>query len=234
MAKEVFISYRRDDSAGTTGRIYDRLVSSLPKHRIFMDVDASMHGLDFARVLDEKIGSSDLVAVVIGPSWLTAKNPDGDRRIDTQDDFVRIEVSAALKRGVPVIPILVDGASMPTELDLPNELKPLTRRHAIELRNTRFADDAEKLVKAVTERLGAKRRRLWRFAASTAGLTMIAAAALIAHQKGFFLRQARCSLVSFSMMTGLLWEMQKGVPTGRVSDRKRKPKESVTANALDN
>lgn len=186
MAKEVFISYRRDDSAGTTGRIYDRLVSSLPKHRIFMDVDASMHGLDFARVLDEKIGSSDLVAVVIGPNWLTAKNPDGDRRIDTQDDFVRIEVSAALKRGVPVIPILVDGASMPTELDLPNELKPLTRRHAIELRNTRFADDADKLVKAVTERLGAKRRRLWRFAASTAGLIMLAAAALIAHQKGFF------------------------------------------------
>ena len=71
MAKEIFISYRRDDSAGTTGRIYDRLTGSFPRDKVFMDVDAAMHGLDFVRVLDEKIASSAIVAVVIGPNWLS-------------------------------------------------------------------------------------------------------------------------------------------------------------------
>ncbi|MBU2582739.1 MAG: TIR domain-containing protein [Alphaproteobacteria bacterium] len=184
MAKEIFISYRRDDSAGTTGRIYDRLVSSFPDDGVFMDVDAAMHGLDFVKVLSDKIATTDLVAVIIGPNWLTAHNHQGERRIDTADDFVRIEVSAALQRDVPVIPVLVDGARMPTAQELPQDLKALARRHAVELRNARFSDDAGTLVRVISERLGAKRRRAWRMTAAFAGLVALIGIAFVGLNAG--------------------------------------------------
>ncbi|MFA5949024.1 MAG: TIR domain-containing protein [Hyphomicrobium sp.] len=175
MTGEIFISYRRDDSAGTTGRIYDRIIRAFPREKVFMDVDAAMHGLDFVRVLDEKIAASDLVAVVIGPSWLTAKDSSGRRRIDNPHDFVRIEVGAALKREIPVIPVLIDGAEMPGEADLPPDLKALSRRHAVEVRNTRFGDDADTLVEALAQRLGVAKRRKWVMpAVATAGLVVTA------------------------------------------------------------
>lgn len=179
MAKEIFISYRRDDSAGTTGRIYDRLVGSFPKHTVFMDVDAAMHGLDFSRVLDEKIASSSVVVVVIGPNWLTAKDAQGRRRIENIDDFVRIEVGAALKREIPVIPVLVDAATMPSEADLPPDLGPLSRRHAVELRNARFADDADTLVTILSQRLGGGRKGNW-WAAAVTALSLAAIGMLVA------------------------------------------------------
>lgn len=177
MSGEIFISYRRDDSAGTTGRIYDRILRAFPREKVFMDVDAAMHGLDFVRVLNEKIAASDLVAVVIGPNWLTAIDATGRRRIDNPQDFVRIEVGAALRREIPVIPVLIDGATMPGEADLPPDLEALARRHAVELRNTRFADDADTLVDVLTQRLGATQERRW---LGQVGILAVACSAIVA------------------------------------------------------
>jgi hypothetical protein len=179
MKGEIFISYRRDDSAGTTGRIFDRLTRSFPREKVFMDVDAAMHGLDFVRVLDEKIAASDIVVVVIGPSWLTAMDASGSRRVDNDQDFVRIEVAAALRREIPVIPVLVDGASMPAEADLPSDLNALARRHAVELRNTRFGDDADTLVEVLTQRLGHRAQRRWVVPTIGAGIALAAASFLL-------------------------------------------------------
>lgn len=178
MLGEIFISYRRDDSAGTTGRLYDRITQAFPREKVFMDVDAAMHGLDFVRVLDEKIAASSLVAVVIGPNWLTATNASGQRRIDNQDDFVRIELRAALEREIPVIPVLVDGAAMPAAADLPADIRALSRRHAIEVRNTRFGDDANSLVDALERRLGTVKRRRWFFHAAALVLGALVAAVI--------------------------------------------------------
>ncbi|MFA5949023.1 MAG: DUF4189 domain-containing protein [Hyphomicrobium sp.] len=179
MSGEIFVSYRRDDSAGTTGRLYDRLIRTFPREKVFMDVDAAMHGLDFVRVLNDKIAACDAVVVIIGPDWLSATDKAGNRRIDNPQDFVRIEVSAALKREIPVIPVLVDGATLPSEDDLPDDLKPMVRRHAVQVRNTRFGDDANMLVSVLAQRFGVVNRKTWRWPAAVAALA-VAVAALVA------------------------------------------------------
>jgi TIR domain/YARHG domain len=182
MAGDIFISYRRDDSAGTTGRIYDRLVRAFPREKVFMDVDAAMHGLDFVRVLNHKLAACDVVAVVIGPRWLDAADSSGQRRLDNPHDFIRIEVGAALKRGIPVIPVLVDDAELPDEMALPPDLKGLSRRHAVEIRNTRFNSDAELLVEAMSQRLGfINRNKKWLWGAAAACLALVAVGVVTLH-----------------------------------------------------
>lgn len=176
MPGEIFLSYRRDDSAGTTGRLYDRLVRTFPRQKVFMDVDAAMHGLDFVRVLNEKIAACDAVAVVIGTRWLSVTDQAGNRRVDNPHDFVRIEVAAALKREIAVIPVLVDGATMPSKDDLPDDLKPLVRRPAITVRNTRFRADADLLVSSLAQRLGVANRKKWQSREVAALVALVAAA----------------------------------------------------------
>src|SRR5215475_13629783 len=111
-----------------------------------MDVDAIEPGLDFVKVLDEQVSGCDVLLALIGPSWVDARNEKGDRRLDDPDDFVAIEIAAALARDIRVIPILIDGARMPKASELPESLKPLVRRHAIELRHAQFGRDAEALI----------------------------------------------------------------------------------------
>ncbi|RMG81744.1 MAG: TIR domain-containing protein, partial [Chloroflexi bacterium] len=110
----IFISYRRADSVTITGRIYDRLVAEYSDRNVFKDVDDIPLGADFRRVLDEEVGSCDVLLVIIGQQWLTLEE-NGQRRLDNPDDFVRIEVEAGLNRNdVLVIPVLVKGAGMPS------------------------------------------------------------------------------------------------------------------------
>lgn len=141
----IFISYRRGDSAGAAGRLFDRLEQKLGRRRVFMDVDSIEPGLDFVDVLNRHLEQCDAMLVVIGPSWLEAKNPHGVRRLDDEGDFVRMEVGAALSRSIRVIPVLVDGALPITALDLPEDLKALARRQALEIRHDRFGSDADQL-----------------------------------------------------------------------------------------
>src|SRR5271163_260035 len=129
----IFINYRRDDTPGVAGRLFDHLALKYSRSELFMDVDAMKPGVDFARELDSQVSQCHVLLAVIGPRWLDARNRQGQRRLEDDRDYVRIELASALKRNIAVIPVLVDGATMPTEEALPDDLKSLARRHAVEL-----------------------------------------------------------------------------------------------------
>lgn len=145
----IFINYRRDDSPASAGRLYDRLADMFPHDTLFMDVDAMVPGVDFVRELDEAVLRCDVLLAIIGRNWLNATSPDGARRLENPEDFVRIEIATALRHGIRVIPVLVDGAQMPLVTDLPDDIKAMARRHAVELSHIRFASDAERLVRSL-------------------------------------------------------------------------------------
>ena len=154
MAGKIFINYRRDDSIGMAGRLHDRLAQTFGRDKLFMDVDHIPVGVDFVAHLNSQLAGCDVILVVIGPNWLDAKDESGGRRLDNPDDFVAIEIAAALARDIQVIPVLVDGARMPKASELPDSLKPLARRQAVEVRHAHFGHDAEALVARMREALG--------------------------------------------------------------------------------
>ena len=151
MRGNVFISYRRDDAAGMAGRLYDRLIRSIPKKSVFMDVDAMKPGLDFVKQLDQHVADCGMVLALIGPHWTTAADENGKRRLDNPHDYVRLEIASALRREIPVVPVLLEGATVPREAELPDDLKLLARRHAVELRHGRFGSDVELILEAITD-----------------------------------------------------------------------------------
>jgi len=171
----IFINYRRDDAPGVAGRLFDHLALKFPRRNLFMDVDAMTPGIDFVEQLDLQVSQCRALLAVIGPRWLDARDQDGGRRLDSDKDYVRIELASALKRNIPVIPILVDGATMPPEDKLPDDLKPLVRRHALELRHTRFGADADVVVHALGD-LAPQRRAVGAvIAAGIAGMAVLIA-----------------------------------------------------------
>src|SRR5918996_2398461 len=120
----IFISYRREDSAPYAGRLYDRLAGHFGATQVFMDVDDIPPGADFTADINAKVASCDAMIVVIGKDWLTARSAEGQLRLSDPHDFVGLEVSLALQRGVLIIPVLVGGAEMPKLADLRSDLKP--------------------------------------------------------------------------------------------------------------
>jgi hypothetical protein len=114
-----------------------------------MDIDQIEPGEDFVEVINRKVVTCDIAIVAIGPHWLSATDQSGKRRLDDEEDFVRMEIVAALQRNIRVIPVLVDGARMPGRHDLPEALAPLSRRNAIELSETRFHADVNRLIEAI-------------------------------------------------------------------------------------
>jgi uncharacterized membrane protein YhaH (DUF805 family) len=154
MAGRIFISYRRDDSQGATGRLHDRLLHHFEHTEVFMDVDDIEFGVDFVKALEEQLASCSAVLVVIGRHWLTATDHTNRRRLDDPTDFVRLEIEAALTRDIRVIPVLVDGARMPRAEDLPESLRPLTRRQAVELTHQRFVSGVDELAAGLKRALG--------------------------------------------------------------------------------
>jgi invasion protein IalB len=154
MAGKIFINYRRDDSISTAGRLHDRLAQAFGRKNLFMDVDHIPAGVDFVEYLNGQVAACDIFLAIIGPNWLNAKDEYGRRRVDNPDDFVSVEIAAALARNsIRVIPVLVDGAHTPKADKLPDSIKPLVRRNAVEVRNTHFGRDAEALVEKVREAL---------------------------------------------------------------------------------
>jgi len=128
----VFISYRRSDTtAGYASWIYERLEAAFGAGHVFMDVDSLPLGIDFVEHLERPLSTTDVALVLIGPGWLEAADETGARRLDDPDDFVRIEVAAALRASLRVIPVLVDGAQMPKSRLLPDDLRALARRQAL-------------------------------------------------------------------------------------------------------
>ena len=112
MATKVFISYRREDAAGHAGRVHDRLAKEFGANLLFMDVDGIPLGVDFVKALHEEVAKCGVLLAVIGPDWLKVRDKDGKRRLDNPNDFVRVEIAAALQRNIPVIPILLDGVKV--------------------------------------------------------------------------------------------------------------------------
>jgi len=154
--REIFISYRRDDAEGQGGRLFDDLTQHFGGDAVFMDVAAIEPGRDFRRVIDEQLASCGVLLVIIGKSWLTANDESGARRLDDQMDFVRLETASALKRDIPVVPVLVHGARMSRAEDPPEDLKELAFRNGVELTHARWDSDVQVLVKALQPYVQAK------------------------------------------------------------------------------
>ncbi len=152
----IFISYRREDSEATTGRIGDHLATRFGRDRVFLDVEAIPLGVDFRKHLAREVGRCAVLLAVIGEQWLDDRYQGGpmrgQRRLDDPADFVRIEIQAALTRDIPVIPVLVGKATMPREEDLPDVLKPLAYRQAAAVRHGRdFHGDVDRLIDGITQ-----------------------------------------------------------------------------------
>ncbi len=151
----IFISYRRSDSAGESGRLSDDLIARFGSSHIFMDVDAIQPGIDFRKAIRDNVGKCRVLLAVMGPDWLEARGKDGSRRLDSENDYVRLEIAAALAREVPVVPVLVRGARMPKADQLPEELRELAYRNSVELTHARWKSDVQVLGHALEPYLAA-------------------------------------------------------------------------------
>jgi len=148
----IFISYRRDDSPDVTGRIYDVLVRHYGKSAVFKDVDSIPFGVDFREHLSSMVQQCNVVLVIIGDRWLSIADAAGHRRLEEQADFVRIEVEAALQRSIRIVPLLVKGAAMPTEADLPPSIKELAYRNGVSIRyDPDFHHDMVRLMRSLDQ-----------------------------------------------------------------------------------
>ena len=143
----VFISYRREDSEGQARALFQDLVARLGRDSVFMDVDSIGLGRDFRAVLQERLATCDVMLALIGRDWVDGKDKSGRRRLDIPGDFVRMEITAALKRNIPVTPLLLHGAQMPTVEQLPEDLSDLAYRNGFELSHNRWESDVQELVK---------------------------------------------------------------------------------------
>jgi len=151
---DIFISYRREDSADVTGRINDHFYRAFGEERIFTDVDNIPLGVDFREHIDREVSHCEVLIAVIGPQWATIKNEHGERRLEDPADFVRLEIESALKRDIPVIPVLVRRAVMPTEAQLPDSIKLLAFRNGIPVRpDPDFRNDIKRLIKGIDNHL---------------------------------------------------------------------------------
>jgi hypothetical protein len=159
MSGGIFISYRREDSAGFAGRICDRLKTRFPPERIFFDVQDIELGADFVRVLSERVAGCDAAVIIIGRNWLSASDGTNQRRLDNSADYVRIEIEAALQRDVSVIPVVVGGALMPRWEELPESLKPLAHRQGLAITHENFDVDLERLIRALSILDAARRKQ---------------------------------------------------------------------------
>jgi hypothetical protein len=185
----VFISYRREDSSGYAGRLFDILSAHFGKDNTYMDLDTIEGGDNFSAVIEEKINLSDVLVAVIGTRWLTVTGENGKRRLDNPGDFVRHEIAKALERGIRVIPVLVGGAAMPPADELPDDLRALCQHQAMEIRDAHFHPDAQQLTDVLHRDFqgrgfGLRTPRLNRFVPTIlagAGVIIILAGFLVFH-----------------------------------------------------
>jgi len=178
MTPRIFISYRRDDAAGDAGRLADHLKRRFGQAGIFLDIDTIDPGTDYDRVLKSSLEETAAMLVVIGPRWTSLTKGDGTRRLDDPNDYVRREVEAALGRNIPVVPVLVQSATLPRQEDLPASLAPLLKRQAASLDHAEFHDDADRLCDRLAKVIGGEQSRWavvtkwWPAAAAVAALAI--------------------------------------------------------------
>ncbi|MEJ8860008.1 toll/interleukin-1 receptor domain-containing protein [Variovorax robiniae] len=184
----LFISYRRQDSEAYAGRLADDLIKAFPETSVFLDIEGIPLGEDFRDVISSKVAECDVLLAVIGKLWLDCVDANGDKRLFHQDDLVRIEICAALDRKIPVIPVLVAGASMPLPDQLPPSITPLAFRNGFEISTPRWRSDVASLVARLQKEDGVASSRLswplW-FSSRTRASLAVAAAALIVASLAF-------------------------------------------------
>jgi hypothetical protein len=139
--RRIFISYRRSDSAGYAGRLYDYLKSYFGDERIFFDVDAIRPGANFEQKITAELDHSDAVLVMIGNQWIDARDPQGNRRLDEPHDYVRYEIETAISKNIEILPILVQGTPMPSASMLPESISDLSLRNAVRLNDDHWSSD---------------------------------------------------------------------------------------------
>jgi len=148
----IFLSYRRSDSAGFAERLYNDLREHFGSGYIFRDIATLIPGEPFPKAIEQALSTCHVLIVVIGQQWLTCVDAKGQRRLDDQDDFVRMEIEGAFRRRMRVIPVLVQRASMPRPQDLPQSLVPLTQLHAVELTDSHWKPDIGRLIETLGKR----------------------------------------------------------------------------------
>ena len=153
---KIFISYRRNDSVGYSGRLADRLCLEFGENQVFRDYDDIKPGQNFVESLENGLSSADLLLVVIAENWLTTKNQAGQRRLDDENDFVRLEIEAALKRDIHIIPVLINNVAMPNAQDLPPSLSALALRQAVPLSDSRWEQDVTNLIENIRNLINLK------------------------------------------------------------------------------
>jgi TIR domain len=151
----IFLSYRREDAAPYARLLQQKLRERLPSARVFMDLDSIEPGMDFAEVIEEAVSSCDILVAIIGRQWVALTDEQGRPRLEDPHDFVRFEIQAALRRGVRLIPVLVDGAGPLRQQQLPGELQKLARLNALELSYGRYEYDVGRLVELIERVLAA-------------------------------------------------------------------------------
>jgi len=162
IAKEelIFLSYRRDDSLEVVGRIYDRLISDFSIQAVFKDVNAIPLGADFRDHLRSAVSEASIFLAIIGPRWIGKDAIHATTRLDDPLDYVRMECSIALERKIPVIPVLVYGAKMPAESDLPSDIASVAFRNAIPIRHDPdFHNDMNRLTKGIRDILACPKKQ---------------------------------------------------------------------------
>jgi len=145
---KVFLSYRRSDCAGHVGRLYDILTDYFGERHIFIDIDKIAPGEDFVNAITEAVAGSSVFLAIIGKKWLTGSDGSVSRLADPAD-FVRLEIASALKLGILVVPVLMEGASMPSTDQFPEELSGFPRRNAFEISDRRFKRDVDGLIQVI-------------------------------------------------------------------------------------
>lgn len=149
MGRAIFISYRRDDTEGEAGRLFDDLTRTFGENSVFMDVNGINPGLDFRKAIDDNVAGCGVLLAMIGPTWATIAGASGERRLDDPNDFVRLEIASALARGIAVIPVLVHDTKMPHHDQLPDNLKDLAFRNSVEITHARWNSDVQLLIQAL-------------------------------------------------------------------------------------
>jgi TIR domain len=147
----IFISYRRDDAEGEAGRLYDDLVRAYGNDAVFMDVAGIAPGLDFRKAIDDNVAGCGVFLAIIGSQWATITGTDGRRRLDDDNDFVRLEIASALARNIAVIPVLVHDAHMPHPEQLPDNIKDFAYRNSVEIFHARWNSDVQLLIEALKQ-----------------------------------------------------------------------------------
>ncbi|MEQ1685755.1 MAG: toll/interleukin-1 receptor domain-containing protein [Burkholderiaceae bacterium] len=143
----IFINYRRGETAGEAMALFNQLAAALGKDSVFMDVANLDLGRDFREALNERLASCDLMLAIVGRGWVEGKSASGRCRLEEPNDYVRLEIAAALKRNIPVLPVLVQGARMPSAEELPEDLANFAFRNAFELSHNRWDSDVREMLK---------------------------------------------------------------------------------------